>query len=214
MTRILLGLTCLALTAGDGVAQVAKLLPVDEASAQPGFFTFRANLLKAVQARDTAFLYAALAPDILNSFGGNGGSAEFKELWRPAEPESQLWAVLTEILALGGTFSGDEFSAPYVFSTFPEDLDGFEHVVIVGSDVRVRARPALDAPILTTLSFDIVRSADREEGLAAEGWRRVELSDGRTGYVSASYARSPLGYRALFTRERGVWLLSVLVAGD
>ena len=202
-------------TAGHAAAQTTKLLPVDEAAEQPGFFTFRASLLRAAESRDTAFLYSAIAPDILNSFGGNGGLAEFKQIWRPAEPDSELWALLTDILALGGSFQGDTlFAAPYTYSAFPEELDSFQYVVIVGANVRVRAQPNLDASVLATLSFAVVRETTRDPSVAREGWRAVELSSGRTGFVSEKYVRSPLGYRAVFERRAGVWLLRSLVAGD
>jgi hypothetical protein len=112
--RILFLLLLLAVWApSDASAQVARLYPVDEAVQQPDFFSFRARLLLALQARDTAFLYAALAPNILNSFGGDGGVAEFRQKWRPGEPGSEVWRVLTEVLALGGSFHADTlFIAP------------------------------------------------------------------------------------------------------
>lgn len=200
-------------TPGD--AQVAKLYPVDEAAAQPEFFTFRASLLRAVQARDTAALLAALAPDMCNSLGGEGGIPEFQAMWRPSDPDSRVWETLVSVLSLGGTFHGDTmFIAPYTFSRFPGGFDAFDHVAVVGADVRVRGAPSDTAPILTRVSFDILPIA-REAGYPGdEEWVPVRLENGRPGYVHATYARSPIGYRAVFVRRGGVWRMRALVAGD
>lgn len=196
-------------------AQVATLFPVDEAAQQPDFFSFRARLLQAVEARDTAFLYSALAPNILNSFGGDGGVAEFREMWSPGDEGSRIWGVLTEILSLGGAFVEDSlFIAPYTSSSFPGEFDSFDHIAVIGSNVRVRARPDVRSRVLTTLSFDIVEMFHGDAGLPARGWVRVQLADGRRGYVAADYTRSPVARRAGFVRRDGRWLLRFLVAGD
>jgi hypothetical protein len=195
-------------------AQVTKLYPVDEAAQQPGFFSFRARLLQAAQARDTAFLYSTLSPNILNSFGGDGGIAEFKQMWRADHHDSRLWAVLTEILSLGGAFHGDTvFQAPYTSSSFPGTLDGFEHVAIIGSEVRVREQPTTRSAVLATLSFDVVRRRMLHDG-EENGWIAVQLADGRAGWMPATYVRSPTDHRVVFVRRNGRWLIGSLVAGD
>ena len=121
-------------------------------------------------------------------------------MWKVAEPSSGLWAELGLVLAMGGRFSAETtFAAPYVYSAWPDDVDAFEHVAIVGSDVRVRAAPRLDAERLTALSFAIVaRGRDADQGSA--DFTAIRLADGRTGYVSSTYVRSPIGHRAIFNR--------------
>lgn len=201
-------------TPSDASAQVARLYPVDEAVQQPDFFSFRARLLQAVQARDTAFLYSTLAPNILNSFGGDGGVAEFREKWRPEEPGSEVWTVLTQILSLGGSYYSDTlFIAPYTSSSFPGDFDGFEHVAIVGANVRARQQPRASSRVLATLSFDVVRRAEAS-GAEAGDWSPVQLADGRRAYVAGAFVRSPIDHRAVFVRRQGRWLVRTLVAGD
>lgn len=217
LMRLLLCLLSTLLLLGnpsETAAQAAKLYPIDEAAREPDFFSFRARLLQAAQARDTTFLYSALSPHILNSFGGDGGIDEFKSKWRSAEPNSPLWPILTEILSLGGVFHGDSlFAAPYTSSRFPPGLDSFEHVAITGSGVRVRKEPHDGSPVLTTLSFDVVRRA-AEQSDERTGWVAVRLADGRTGWVAAKYVRSPIDYRAGFVRRDGRWVIRSLVAGD
>jgi hypothetical protein len=196
-------------------AQVAKLYPVDEAARQPDFFTFRARLLQTAQTRDTAFLYSVLAPDILNSFGGEGGIAEFKEMWRPEDPASAVWSELTEILSMGGAYSGETlFVAPYTSSSFPDAYAGYEYLAIVGTGVRVRERATTTSAVLAELSFDIVARAWQPPDGSVDGWTAIELADGRIGYVAAPYVRSPVARRAGFVLRSGRWQLQFLVAGD
>ena len=200
-------------------AQVAKLYPVDEAARDPSFFAFRARLLQALQERDTAFVYAMLHPRIRNSFGGNGGIAEFREKWKPGAPDSELWGVLTTVLALGGTMDEDgRFTAPYVFSRFPDELDTFESAAVVGEGVRVRARPDTRSEVLATLSFDVV-ALGHECGASAGsdrrgGWTGVRLADGACGFIAERYVRSPIDYRAIFQKVDGRWRMMLLIAGD
>jgi hypothetical protein len=42
----------------------------------------------------------------------------------------------------------------------------------------------------------------------------VQLTNGRTGFVPARLARSPIAYRAFFTRRDGRWQMAMFVAGD
>jgi hypothetical protein len=202
----------LMLSAHAAHAQVAKLLPVDQAPRDPSLVRFRQQLLEAIRTRDTTFVYAMLAPDVTNSFGGDGGVREFRETWDAGHPASKLWPTLDEIVRLGGAFTGDTmFAAPYVYSSFPGTYDGFEYGAIVGSNVRVRGRPFLGAPTIAALSHDVVRMAN-ERG--SQGFEAILLSDGRRGYVATRFIRRPIDYRAVFVKRGGRWYLKALVAGD
>lgn len=60
-----------------------------------------------------------------------------------------------------------------------------EQMVVTASFADVLAGPEVERPVLTTLprgSLPAVR-----EGQAPEGWRRVELPDGRNGYTKGSF---------------------------
>jgi hypothetical protein len=112
---------------GSAHSQVGKLYPVDEAARDASLFVLRARLLEAVLQRDMAFILGILSQDILNSFGGNGGIAEFKEQRKPEQPGSKLWPTLLTVLVLGGSFRDERtFAAPYTYSRFPDQLDAFE----------------------------------------------------------------------------------------
>lgn len=200
-------------------AGAARLLPVDEAPQQTAFFSFRAHLQAAIARRDTAALLAVVDPQIKASFGGDGGIADFRRMWGldgepddPPDGSDDIWTELGTVLALGGSFSGDEtFTAPYTFSRWPDDFDAFDHVVMTAADVRIRAAPDQDAPVLDADSFAILlltRSA-----APSDTWTAVQLGT-RTGYVSSRLVRSPIDYRAIFTRTSGRWRLAMFLAGD
>jgi hypothetical protein len=209
-------------------AQVAKVYPVDEAVRDPEFFAFRARVLVALQKRDVTYLYSILAANILNSFGGDGGVEEFKATWKAEEPRSEVWNVLTDILALGGQFRApDEWSegarmfvAPYTFSVKPSaGEDPFRYGVVVGRSVRVRQEPTAAATLLAKLSFDVIRVTDwapkaKPGDVRLNSWVAVELADGRPGFVASEFVRSRNGYRAIFIRQNGRWMLRAFVAGD
>lgn len=211
-------LVLLMVSGTNATAQVAKLYPVDEADQDASFFLFRSRLIQAVTARDTVFLYAHLSPTIKNSFGGDDGIAEFKEVWRPADADSELWPTLAKILSAGGSFEQGRFSAPYTFAAYPSAFDAFEHGVVVGENVRVRATPDVRSAVLETLSYDVVQvlsfALDPGEEEAPEGWERVQLADGQIGYVASQYIVSPIDYRAGFHQRDGKWEMIYLVAGD
>lgn len=199
-----------------GLAQRAAVLPVDEAVRDPEFFIFRAQLQAAVAKRDTTELLRVIAPNILNSFGGDGGREEFRQQWGIAQPHtSKRWAVLGLVLALGGRFHGDTaFYAPYTFGGTPGD--GFETLAVLGRHVRVRAEPSASSMPIDTLTFEAVtRWREGYEGSAAvPGWEPIRSHKGRTGWVLARYLRSPIDYRAGFVLREGHWWLRALVAGD
>lgn len=189
------------------------LAPVDEAASQPDFFTFRARLIATIARHDAAALMAVVHEDIKWSFGGGEGKASFEAHWRPSAQDSRLWETLAPVLALGGSFQSPEvFMAPYTFSRWPGQLDSFEHVAVVGDRVRIRRAPDPDAPVIGWSSFGILPLA-RPSVDPGESWTAVRLG-GETGYAASGFVRSPIDYRAAFTKQDGVWLMTLLVAGD
>jgi len=202
------GLLALALLAAP-----AQLLPVDEASSRPDFFSFRASLQSAIARRDTAALLAVVHPRIKNSFGGNDGIDEFRATWKLDDPNSQLWERLGTTLAFGGSFrDGDTFVAPYVFSRWPDQFDSFEHVAVIAANVRVRSQPNTTASTMDSVSFAILPLSRRSTD--TEGWTAVQFAKAQVGFIASAYVRSPIDYRAIFRNEDRRWRLITFVAGD
>ncbi len=198
--------------------QVKKLYPVDEAAKDPSFFIFRARLFKAIQQKDANYIYGILDPKIQNNFGGGSGVADFKRQWRLERPNSEFWSEFSTVLSMGGGFDKDStFSAPYTTQKWPEDLDGFEHAAVIEDGVRVRSEPNIRGSVVQTLSFDIV-SVPNWQAKGSKGdprkWVEVVLTDGRKGFVSDEYLRSPIAFRAFFEKKNGKWVMTAFIAGD
>jgi hypothetical protein len=190
-----------------------SLRPVDQAASQPEFFTFRAHLQAAIAGRDASAVLAVVHERIKNSFGGDGGVEEFKQKWKLGERDSALWKELGTVLALGGSFDRDgRFIAPYVFSRWPEKANSFDNVAIIGTNVRVREAPRNDSTVVGSLNFAVMPLLKEQSG--HEGWTAIRQRNGKTGYVLSQYARSPIGYRAIFERIDNRWQLTAFVAGD
>ena len=189
-----------------------QLLPVDEASTRPDFFSFRASLQRAIARHDVNALMAVVHPHIKNSFGGDDGIDDFRTKWKVGDADSAVWEELGTVLALGGSFhDADTFVAPYVFSRWPDGVDSFEHVAVIGSNVRVRSQPDTTSNPIDIVSFAILPTS--REGSDTEGWTAVQIEK-KVGYVSSAYVRSPIDYRAIFRVEDGRWRLVTFVAGD
>ena len=162
--------------------------------------------------KDEATVLAIVDPTVRINFGDSGGAQAFKAQVIGNRNED-FWGEFGTILRLGGRFrANDAFDAPYTFSAWPEHLDSFECLAITGGRVRVRAAARPDARIVTQVDFAIVRANPPKAD--TPGWRGIELPDGRAGFVSSRYVRSPIDRRALFQFHDGRWWLMAYVAGD
>ncbi len=184
---------------------------LDEGPSDPDFLAFRSSLLDAVASRDAAYILSIVSDRIRNSFGGDGGIDEFERVWQLDAQDSRFWTEFGTVLRLGGAFQGEDgFLAPYTTATWPNNLDGFQHVAVIGTNVNVRSEPSLTAPVVSRMSYQTVRMV---MGWPPGEWLHVRLADG-TGYINVSYVRSPIGYRAFFERTDGRWVMTIFIAGD
>lgn len=191
--------------------------PVDEASKNPSLKIFRDNLLKAAKRHDVKYVLSIVDPQIKNDFGGNDGIKHFKSDWKIENPKSKFWDEFITVISNGGAFyteapSRGTFCAPYTFMKFPEDVDAFEYSVIFGNNVNLRAEPASDAPVVASLSYNIVKVEATNE--INPNWLKVETLGGKRGFVSAKFVRSSIAYRACFEKIKGKWKMSAFIAGD
>lgn len=201
-------------------AQERYVRPVDEGAKDASFKEFREKLVVAVKNRDKKFVLGILDPNVKLSFGGDGGIADFKKMWKIDSPRSKFWAEFSAIITNGGTFYDEKtFAAPYSFTSFPDDLDAFQYSVIFGDKVNLRAKPALSAEVISQLSYNVVK-VDYENSIKIKNqeneysWLKIQTLGSQTGFVSAEFVRSPIDYRAIFVKENGKWMLSAFIAGD
>lgn len=198
-----------------------KLYPIDQGITDPSFKAFREKLRAAIKSRDNKFILNSLAPNVLVSYGGCEGVKCFTQFWELNEPDSKLWNTLSNVLSLGGSFETYEsekyFCAPYVFSEFPDRVYGeklmgvHEYAAIIGQNVNVRLRPSLNAPIINSLDYDIIK-LDQRPNNSSGNWFKILAPT--PGYVSSQFIRNPFDYRACFKKVNGKWLMNTLVAGD
>lgn len=189
------------------------LEPVDQATHDASLFAFRAEVMDAVVQRDADWIVDILSDDVLSSFGGDGGVDEFVAFYQLDDPDSRFWIDLGWALANGGAFLDDDkgmFQAPYWSSSWPQEVDPFEYVLVRGVGVPAVALDGQGDP-LALLSGQIVRWVDEVPDVEAV---HVRLSDGRDALVPVQNVESPVGYRVTFERIGGRWTLTSFVAGD
>lgn len=196
-----------------GALSQTRLVPVDQAALVPDFFSFRANLQVAVARHDVEAVFFALRKDVRLSLGPDEGLENFKDIWRPYAADSNLWETLASVLSLGGTFAPDgTFTAPYVFTQWPQSKDAFDHRAVIGAGVRVRNSASASAPVIGSLDFTVVELA--EAPAADAKWVAIKLSADRTGYVDRRFLRSPTDYRISFAKLEGRWQIIFFLEGD
>jgi hypothetical protein len=156
---------------------------------------------------------SVLSKDATLSFGGDSGVEDFSRMWTPSAPESRLWEVLAGVLALGGTFGPDgTFTAPYIFSRWPQHTEAYTHMAAIGTGVRVRSAPSTGAQVIEALDYSIVEIVDTPD--SESKWVQIKLAAGRTGFVDRRFLRSPVDYRVNFAKLDGRWQLVFFLAGD
>ena len=199
--------------------------PVDEANLDPSFIAFRVKLIAAAERRDAKYILGILDPKIQLSFGGHAGIADFKSMWKIQSKNTEFWDEFLTVIKNGGSFVHENgkrtnlFYAPYSFDSFPEDLDGFEHFVVFGSNVNMRETAGGNSKVIGRLSYNVVKIDDDSESEAAQErkkpeWRKVRTLGGLSGFVKSEFVRSPIDYRAGFEKKRGVWKMVAFIAGD
>ncbi|MBF9252043.1 hypothetical protein I2I11_01925 [Pontibacter sp. 172403-2] len=195
--------------------------PIKDASLQ----AYLRELELAVQQQDASKLLTLLDPNIATGFDGSGGLEGFKERWNPAAKGSELWPLLHQMLELGGTpmQQGDSsnFALPYVYSAWPDSLDAFTYSAVVHDGAILRAEPAVSAAAVCALGrvilkVDYSKSYPQQDTVREKEWWYVASPDGQLrGYLHKSDLYSPVGYRAIFNKNKqGQWLMTALVSGD
>ena len=205
--------------------ETLKMFPVDEGPQDSSFAEFRSKLGNAAKDHDAAFILSILHPQIVNSSDGDRGVKEFKEQWKVDHPDSKLWEVLASVVSMGGSFRShdghNEFCAPYVTSQWPKfanqlpkGADPLDYQVITEKDVEVRIAPNPNAPLVTTLSHDVVKVHSEASPANYAGWLKITTLGGSNGYVLDKYIRSPTDYQACFEKVGKKWTMTELAARE
>ena len=216
-------------------AQTGTIPLVDEAWRDPRLVLARHDVLGAALRRDTSALRPLLGDRFLWSFGGG----DVEDFLQHLVGAPDTWQEMVDVLSLGGRLSPDGagFTAPFWWddrscvdasrterttadTTADQEgsefsCDGFEVLIVLGIDVRVRQTPGgtpIDAVSLGYVSNDRAR---RETRAGGENWTPVILPSGQRGWIATRLLRSPIGWRAGFTKGTdGKWKMTMFVAGD
>lgn len=190
-----------------------RLPPVEHCKTDSDFAAFRAQLNRAVKARDPVALKGLIATDVTVNFGGDVGWADFAKSWgldRQAKA-SKLWGEMADALALGCAVAPDGRSRvmPGLFEKVDDDVDIFD-LITVRAGTPLRATAGGEGRIIATLDWH----AGEVQAGGSEAWTHVKLLDGRTGWVASDRLVSPIDYRLVVEKRGGRWLISAFVAGD
>ena len=204
----------------SAIAQERFIKPVDDAKLDASFLAFRTKLIAAAEHRDANYILSIVDPKIKNGFGGDDGIANFKREWKLTSKNSKFWKEFLTVIKNGGAFGEwrTTFTAPYTFSSWPDDVDGFEYHVIFGNNVNLRKSPDMNAEVITKLSYNVVEiqpeTVPKSGKSEYPGWWLVKTRGGLEGYVKREFVRSHIDYRAGFTKKKGVWKMDFFLAGD
>ncbi len=211
------------------VFQPAQVLPIDESKQDKSLRKTLDDLLIVINNKDVNGLKSFIDYDITVSFGDSDGFDSFITFWNlDLNPEkSILWEVLKKTITLGGTFddqNNQQYYTPYIFSSFPKEYDAFEFGVIVGKEVNIRTEPNLKGKLVRQSTHEVVRviaydkpfgSRTQTIGNETHDWMKIEMADGKTGYVWGKFFRAAMDYRASFAKVRDEgWKMIFFVAGD
>jgi hypothetical protein len=170
-----------------------------------------------VARRDLAAFKRRLRPDTTISFGGDVGPEGLDMVWEPQRADTTLWVELDEILRLGGVQQAGEEGVPHWCAPWPAcvdvnitpELSAYDHVVVTGTGVAVRAAPDAGAPLLARVGHVSLPLAEAGQGT----WWAVRWQGG-TGYVRSDLARSPIDLRITLQVDGEDWRILYFVAGD
>ena len=194
----------------SATGRVSQLRPIDEAVQEPALVALRDQLLRLAGEKSDRDIRAFMTAEL-----------------RTKVPAPLSFEALRRALSLGGSFTTSrgavlgrrEFCAPYTYSAFPElvqltpELGGeADYWVVTGSRVPVRARPSVDAPVQSYLSYAIVRLTEAEILKDARGrpeWAIVALRGNAKGYVPAALVRNTVDYAVCFAKVNERWLMTV-----
>ena len=174
----------------------------DECSALPGFAAFRAELERAVTARDEAAFDALFHPEGAMRVNGVGGHNRARP-WNLSEMEaSGVWKVLDEMLPLGCVERDGHVFLPAMYGMVEDGLVEPEYDMAI-ADLAVHARPDDSAPVQRHFrTGELIRTVSYDDD-----WIEVLVDGHRQGFVRADQLRSPHGFQMQLIEEGGRWYI-------
>ena len=209
-------------------SQTYPCIPKDESGKDSTLKIFTDTLKAIINRKDANALYKIIDAKILNGFGDEDGIVNFKKNWKPYQKKSDLWPLLAKITQMGGVF-GDTvnyktpiFIYPYSFECNVPENEGEVYLLyaVTGSNVNVREEPDTASKIIAMVNYELVRNA--YETAAAQkipnelnGYTyATNAANTWYGYIKTKFLYSVDDYRLFIEKRKGIWKITVLVAGD
>ncbi|HEY6817462.1 MAG TPA: hypothetical protein VI168_18150 [Croceibacterium sp.] len=187
-----------------------KWPPQDTCAKVEGADQFRTRLAAAVKARDIDGVVALAADDVKLDFGDGAGSAELRS--RLADTSLGLWDEIDALMGLGCSANEQGgITIPWFFDQDFGAADPYFAMLVTGEAVPLLERPDPAAKALATVSWDLVEIASLNPESA---YQRVELADGKVGFIATGKLRSLIDYRLTASSRNGRWRIISFVAGD
>lgn len=203
------------------------IVPQHAAQRDPSLTAFLDQLKAIVRARNGAAFLQMVSDDVAAGWSEKRGRGAFAKHWQIEDRNSFFWLELGRLLTLEGddTLPGN-YCLPYAWWHADDYDDPLKYSgVLVRADVPLRAAPSASAPVVTTLSYEVVTDVSSSDAAGlieriphrADGqllWQKVQLGDGRSGYVDYDSYWSLIGLRIEMNKVNGRWRITVFVAGD
>lgn len=195
---------------------VARLEPIDETTENSSFASFKEKLKVAIQKKDSSFIKKILSDNVEYSFGADperkSAVEGFLRYYKIEDKkESAFWKSLRDVLDLGCTKSGEEFTCPYVYSKWPDKYDSFSFVAAIRDKIPIRKKPESSAEVLRFANFEIFKLSREQK---TKDWNAIDLGNKQVGFVSTTDVRGPTDYRVRFQKTSDGWKLKYFITGD
>lgn len=205
--------------------ETRRFYPLDQGRYIANFNDFRVHLVDIVEQKNTEKLLEIIPKDIHFSFGAETGKDAFIKSWELDKSEKtkrneQLWYELKKVLDRGGAFySKDTFEAPYYYAKWPTGYDAYSFATVLGENVNIYSYTGNTLQPIETLTYNIVKMdmTPGWEPIYQNGhkYMRIMLPNGKKAYISDYYLGSPIGFRAIFSKNNSnQWKMTVFIAGD
>ena len=104
----------------------------------------------------------------------------------------------------------ESFSCPYVFKNFPDDLDPFMYLAVLGKNIPIYRDTLSGSRPIATLSYCLVKDSTG----GSERWLELDGELKGKGFVERKNLRSAVDVRVGFQKKRGKWMIVFFIAGD
>lgn len=161
------------------------------------FFQFTLTLKKALKEKNPEILKTILADSVEDGFGGCGYCSKSAFINNHFSPNQKdyWWNILKNTIRFGFARVKKEGTIYFQAPSWYQKYESEEELIILGENVNVRKRAAIQSEVIDQLSFTKVdcncgiENVTEETYVTADGyqWVQITLPDGRKGYIVTDF---------------------------